>query len=212
MGNGRLYFVEPLGESIVSMCASMCDAPGYLSVKDLKGNFLYVNKNILYDSDCTYQDILGKTDFDTPWQEYAGIYEKQLKKIRSGHGAQKNRWPTKMRKDEVKIIVSHAKPLYQGNELVGVFSVSLEVPMVGCDAITRFSESVHFFDVHHGGVLLLTIKQKEVLYWLLKGLSSKVISEEMGLSRRTVEHHIETIRNNGHYGSTKEILVSVRVF
>ncbi len=41
----------------------------------------------------------------------------------------------------------------------------------------------------------LTGRQKECLYLLLQGFSAKMIAQKLGLSSRTIETHIEGIKN-----------------
>jgi DNA-binding NarL/FixJ family response regulator len=46
---------------------------------------------------------------------------------------------------------------------------------------------------HCPAAAVLTHREKEVFYWLLKGLSNAAISQRLGNSRKTVEKHIANI-------------------
>jgi DNA-binding CsgD family transcriptional regulator len=54
----------------------------------------------------------------------------------------------------------------------------------------------------------LSSQQSRCIMLLVKGKSAKEIALEMKLSRRTVEHYIERIRNQLGCSSTKEIIAS----
>lgn len=58
--------------------------------------------------------------------------------------------------------------------------------------------------------LTLTTKQCACLNLLLKGLTAKQIANNLNISFRTVQHHIDAIKDNNNLGSTKEILLHVK--
>jgi DNA-binding CsgD family transcriptional regulator len=75
---------------------------------------------------------------------------------------------------------------------------------------TELTETTEFVDIKRQYLLTLTRRQKQTLYWLLRGHSAKMTAARLSISHRTVEHHVENIKNNNHYKSTREIMLNVR--
>ena len=60
-----------------------------------------------------------------------------------------------------------------------------------------------------GAVLDITMKQKRVLFYLLKGFTAKEIADRVCSSKRTIEHHIEAIKDSQGYASSRELCLYV---
>jgi len=71
------------------------------------------------------------------------------------------------------------------------------------------SQPLHLEAVEKGEVL--THKEKEVLKWMEKGLSSKQIAAEFGLSSRTIEtHRLNIMKKLGTSNSAETIAVAIK--
>lgn len=58
--------------------------------------------------------------------------------------------------------------------------------------------------------LRLTAAETRILHWAAKGVSAKQIAENCFVSSRTVEKHLQSIRNKFHCHKTSEVVVQAR--
>jgi hypothetical protein len=188
----------------------MFSSPGYFYIKDAQGHLLYVNQSLLLAAGYTdINDMLGTTDFNTPWGEHAAGYQQIDQQVMKFMSAFKNRELIESSQKEVYPLATHKKSFYHNDKLVGVCGISVEVPTHTLNQNQPFTESTEFIDMHRHKKLSLTRKQKKILHWVLKGLSSKEVANNICLSHRTVEHHISGIKYLNQYSSLKDILLNV---
>ncbi len=191
----------------------MYDSPGYFYIKDLRGNYIYINQNGLQDSVSGRGfTLIGKTDHYAPWEEFANLYRSNDLDVLSKHSTIKTQQPLTKHHKQTIIITTHKKPFYCNDQLVGICATSLEVPLHTLSTEFTLSATTQFIDVTAGTTLKLTPKQKMTLGHLLKGITAKQIAERLQVSRRTIEHHIEFIKDKLDYHTTKEILLNIRAF
>jgi DNA-binding CsgD family transcriptional regulator len=186
------------------------EAPGNLYIKNLRGSYIYVNQNQLRDIGYgSLAAVEGMTDFDSPWQEYAPLLIKNdetafIQKQCTGYEALRDCG------GRFYVVRSQKKRFYVDDCLVGVWGNSLEVPLDELKNANHFSTATQFIDIKRRNQLILTPRQKEVLYAVLQGCKPKMIGAKLGVSRRTVEHHIQALKDENGYHSIQDILLNVR--
>jgi DNA-binding CsgD family transcriptional regulator len=207
MGNTQL---ESLDERLDSFHRVMFDSPGYFFIKDMAGRFLYSNKNLLLETGSnTLSSLLGKTDFMTPWERYATVYTQADHKVTTTKAPFQQQELIENYKKETILLTTHKKPFYHGDKLIGIHGASLQIPPSCLGQRTTFSEGMEFVDLQRGQRLTLTSRHKQILYYVLKGHPAKQIAAILGISYRTVEHHIESIKTTNRYASIKSLLLAV---
>ena len=187
----------------------MYESPGNFYIKDLRGRYLFLNVGVSNHADC---DLLGKTDFDAPWGEYAGWYQKCDSRAIVSSDCVKIHELLKDHEKNVMCVSTHKKPFYSNGELIGACGVTLEIPVSSLNADVVLTEKTTFIDVSAKSELVLTGRQRQILYWVLRGYSVSSVANHLCISFRTVEHHLAAIRESNAYTSLKEVLLHVRLF
>ena len=68
-----------------------------------------------------------------------------------------------------------------------------------------------YFNSKTNLTLLLTRKQRICINYLTQGLAAKEIANQLNLSHRTIQHHLEEIRQKNSFASLKELLLSIKI-
>ncbi len=184
----------------IKLLKKIYDHANYIiTLKDENLRFLYCNKFTLRFLGLNkLSDILGKTDHEVSWAKYADLYTNHAEKALSN---QSNLaiWPaidakknfhivlcqrTIVRNDIKKNILTHTNILKEKHHLE--IAHLLQNKSSCCSSLLRNSEEVKS---------MLTKRESECLFHLLRGRSSKTIASILGISSRTVEAHIEGLRN-----------------
>ncbi len=84
-------------------------------------------------------------------------------------------------------IVSNSGPAGEetGSDLIDAYARTMETPEFACDMTERCQEMLN----------LLSAKDQLIAQKRLEGYTEKEIADLMGMARRTVQNHIQTIRN-----------------
>ena len=187
------------------------DSVGFFCVKDLSGHFCYFNDQMMkYAGYSCPSELLGKTDFDTSWAGQAPHIRKNDRLVMSTRRPFQFYESFQNQDGEYELYVSHKKPFFRDEILTGVLSSSIAAPAESVVGALPFSEDLRFFDIKRRAELALTARQKETLYWLLCGYSTREIARIIKLSRRTIEHYLNTIKEVNKYHYVREILLNVR--
>lgn len=180
-------------------------------IKDLKGTYLCLNKKLItYSNLNDVSDLIGKTDRTLTQHKFA------LKIRENDQTVITHKKPVQLIEyggtcdDKVFFFISHKKPFYYNNKLVGVYGTSLEIPVGELHSSTPLSDKTEFYDTQKNKLLQATPSKKRVLYWHLKGYTIPEIAEKLGLSKRTVEHYLAFIKDENGYTSVREMLLYVR--
>lgn len=162
--------------------------------KDKKGRYLGVNKTFLnFASLQSYDDVIGKTDWDLCWAEQAPIMRENDSEVIYMGIAKKCIEPSKIG-NKIKLFLNHKRPLRsRTGKIIGVFGMSI---MLDGDR-TAFSN----FTAQG-----LSKRQTECLYYLTRGKTAKEIANILNLSCRTVEHYLDTIKTKWNCNSRQELL------
>ncbi|QMT59842.1 LuxR C-terminal-related transcriptional regulator [Legionella sp. PC997] len=187
-------------------------------LKDKKGRYLDCNQNMLFVN--KMQDMKGMTDSDLLWKEQAPILAKNDAEI-----IQQNKAKTFIETVQVDGSIQHylsrKAPLYtrQGT-IMGVVGISFLI-----DDDASLFKAIHEtlplampspveFNVlpsqrsDQNSYPQLTTKQIKCLYYLVKGMTIKQIGQQLNLSPRTVEDHLNAAKNKLNCHSRRELITT----
>ena len=164
--------------------------------KNIEGEYISCNEYLLnFGGFSKANDLVGESDFHTPWVDHA-------KKLRENDNIilQFNKSITfyegiENYKHEYKIYISRKQPLYINDKLVGTAGISMPAPSEMITNKKEFDSNITFSDIAKEKIINLSIRRKEILFYLIKGFSIKEIASTLNISKRTVEHHIEAIKD-----------------
>jgi hypothetical protein len=180
-------------------------------IKDKQGAYIGCNQYLLDFSNVSrLSDFVGITDYMTPWEETANHLIDHDNVVMQSESGVKFFEVLKNFKGEYKIFLSHKKPCIQNDKLMGTVGVSVETPAPAVNATSVLSANTCFIDIARKVMLSLTFRQKQVLHLLLQGVSAKEVANCLCISKRTVEHHIELIKEVNEYLTIKDVLLYVR--
>ena len=200
-----------LSKQIEIIFQQMHDSIGNFFIKDMQGRYICFNANFLQTTSVQQKSmLLGKTDYELPWIEYAESLRKNdliaiesrsnIKLLEVVCGAD----------SAIKVYSVYKEPFYHNNEVVGVVGLSLEIPLSLLQNTIVLSSTTCFIDLKRRKSLRLTMRQKEILLQLIRGYTAKDVANYLSISHRTVEHHIVAIKSNNKYASLREIVTNVR--
>ena len=198
---------QSLTSYLQSIHELMYDAPGNFFIKDLKGYYLYANKGV---EQLAGESVEGKTDFMTPWACYADRYREGDQLV--VHKNQRLQ-ESQLIKDYQRIVlprISHKKAFYHNGVLVGSSGITLSIPDDQLTNQMSYSHRISFFDMRRRQELVLSPRHHQILYWLLKGYSAPQVAAQLFISKRTVENHMQAIKEENGYDSSRELLLQVR--
>lgn len=187
-------------ESLISNfeTSSMKCLPIHLYWKNKKGVYLgnndYQAQHAGYNSAA---DLNGKTDYDLSWSNEAAIIRNndtiilQTKKPRTfiefgtvAEGYQKK-------------CLSYKLPLYgRSKKILGILGFSL---MLDDDLYVPAS-----IDLQN-----LTKRQRECVFWLVRGFTHKQIGKKLNISHRTVEGHLEFVKEAFNCSTRAELIEKI---
>ena len=125
-------------------------------------------------------ELLGLTDFDLHWSDYAPMLQRNDQEIISGEKPRVQIEPAALPDGSETNVFSYKMPLRtKAKKVIGVFGISLWPQQAeNCSA-----EKIH-----------LTKCQTDCLYYLVKGMTMKQIAATIGRSPKAVEHHLEAVK------------------
>lgn len=163
---------------------------GIVLVKDLNHRFVASNINFMQFSGVDPQSLVGLSDLDMPWAEYADIYKEHEADILSGHnysvleplmGVDKANLLT------CKKVIFNKQGIPSGTIATAlIYNKSIEYGHLGGEA-----GKLKIQDYKGMG---LTPKESKVLYFILKGFSRTKVAELSGMSTSSYDFHIKNIK------------------
>ncbi len=202
---------KKLHKKIDTLQELMYDSVGSFYITDAHHYFLTGNKTQLDWLKLTNtSSLIGKNLTETPWGAHARQYINNNNTVIAHHKAFSFLEYGEM---DNKIIVgmSEKQPFYHDNELVGVMGFSIPLSLNTLfSSKTLHSESL-FIDIKRQEKLLVSSKRRPSLFLILQGYSTREVAAKLGLSKRTIEHHLEIIKADNLYHSLREILIQVKV-
>lgn len=174
-------------------------------LKDPYSNYLDFSKEALRIARFNDRsDVIGKSDQEMPWKQFSDRLREQDKMVLNGQELV-NVDPI-IRTDGSKIFLITKKiPVYnETDNIIGVSGVSLELARDKFQNMfyllcSMFSDCTDFIKENDNefcyGNIQFTKRQAQVISCLLRGNSAGDTGKIIGLSKRTVETHLENIKN-----------------
>ncbi len=180
----------------------------YIKNADSKPSYIYLNQNLrMLINTGNLDELIGKTDEDMPWSEFTDSYREhdrdtilglqyyQLEHIRDGN-------------NELSIIMTRKFGLYdESGSITGIIGFTNKINNISMDHINLTGDLVYYdkkplkisnylqnqlIEHQHR---ILTSRESECLFYLLRGKTSKEIAKKLTVSPKTVDFHIENIKN-----------------
>lgn len=212
--------IQPIDDYWHSILASFIDqCECYIFLKNTRSEFIGANKSFLDMCQLkNEQQIYNKTDYDMFWSraesdsyicedEKVIKHKKPLILIRGTHLK--------------KIIVSSKYPLYNSDfDVIGLIGFYI-YPYKNADlSFLRFidqkwnnhKESQIFKNrecIYEDSTIRLTNREVQCAELLIKGLSIKSIASKLDLSHRTIEKHVEHLKNKFACSSKEKLLRNI---
>lgn len=178
----------------------------FVYIKDECSRYVYANEWFLsfYGMTCLEQ-IYHKTDYDLPWEKYAGQYITHDNEA-IAIGELQVIEPTLAPKGNEVLILSHKyafhDPETKQSGMMGISRMICEnamkavLPAIGHQHASALKFSGHLFNikVNEHASIPLTGRELDVLYYILHGLSQKQVADKLKLSVRTVESYVDPIK------------------
>jgi DNA-binding CsgD family transcriptional regulator len=192
----------------------LASIPASVYCKGRKGEYLEVNKLFLYCTEATREsEALGKTDRDLLWGEQADFLMRNDQEVMVTGKAKIAVESCHSFGKVMRVYLSHKMPLLdREGKITGV--VGLSFLLANAKTVYRWlrnagmivsSEQIEqLITVSEKAVL--TRKESDILRLVLRGRSAREIGDIIHRSPRTVEHHIENIKNKSGISSKADLI------
>lgn len=166
------------------------------AIKDKDSNYLYCNSFLsdILELDSP-KDIHGKTDADFYRQSEACTYREGDKLILSGKSYENRVESLRINADTQKIITTKHQLINARGFVDGIIISFSVVPKAGLEYFTQNGKKYTAELPQHIGRLQLSKREITILKYITYGYTNALIAETLFISRRTVEHHIDNIKN-----------------
>lgn len=171
--------------------------------KSIESRLLWANDQLIEDMQMHPKDIIGKNDIEVLGKDGAKktVYNDQQVIVHQRTVvAQENRMIGRP-----ALYHSVKMPCYDNDgQLTGVFGISIEVPNMDPKSTKNFQNEAYLSALSMSSELAqrlrrpniqLTKREIEVLTKTVLGLTAAETADELHISKRTVEGHIENIKN-----------------
>ena len=180
--------------------------------KDTKSRIINCNPLLAeYAGLKSVHNMIGKTDYDLCWSQSAHLFMKHEQDALSGK-EYSTLIPLKNSSGENKLFL-HTKigKKDANNKIVGITCHSVEVfcpkwneYMILLEKNSPIQVKQYYF--HNENSSQLTGREKEILFYIARGKSNKIIANALRLSVRTIEHYLENLKNKLHYKTRAELI------
>lgn len=156
--------------------------------------------------------ILGHTDLDFPWADYADTYRAHEVDALNGNNYSAILPSKDFNGEDLFFLNTKIQKNDSKGSVIGVICRSIEIINPRMTELIKLIEikspikSKRYCTNKEIGTVKLSKQQKEVLFYLLKGKRTKTIAAIMNLSPRTVEHYIDHIRTKFNCDSKAELI------
>jgi len=183
-------------------------------VKDTNLNYIRVNAKFIELTQMLGKNIIGKNDFDMPWEQHASEFRQSNKQV-----LQENNLvvinPIVTQRNELKTVANSITPLRDNdNTVTGIISIMEVISDIGLmkHLITLTEEDYKRHGIKQYSKIIskqtadLSPQELKVIYFLLRGKTTRLISLAMNLSPRTVESYMERIKVKFNSRTKPEII------
>ncbi|AWN74863.1 LuxR C-terminal-related transcriptional regulator [Legionella anisa] len=146
---------------------------------DLEGKYINCNEKSCEFLELSQDELLYKTNFDLPWKENAAEWRENDFKVMS---SQKSiEFTEDMVHQNNKYTCTAVKsPVYIRDKVNGVL------------ILIKITSKIPLASISNNG--MLSQRELQCLYYLIKGFALKQIAHVLQISSRTVEHHINNAK------------------
>jgi len=185
--------------------------PNFAFCKDLHSTYFQCNSNLAKIAGLeSPNDIIGKNDYKLPWAEQADLYVRGDQEILDTSMIVEFVEPLPLSTGETIKIVIQKGPLFnlkgQKIGIIGNFSEYVDNKYDGRSQ--RGGKNMLSPHTRHA-YGPLTKKQSECLFYLIRGKSSKEISLLLKKSKRTIEDHINNLKDQFNCQTKSELIDKV---
>lgn len=164
-------------------------------------------------------ELIGKTDYDTCWKDFADKFRSDDKKVLSGESfesIEKNITAN----HQTRIIYVKKKPIIKDDEYIGIIGYGKILSEYSSEVFEEKSYSASDFPINTVVInnrlisthfFSLSKPESEALYFLIRGFSSGKTAEILSKSPRTIEQNIESMKQKMGVNS-KQLMINKAIF
>lgn len=189
------------------------ETTGILSEKDPNSIITSCNDVFLqYAGVKSLDKVLGHTDIEFPWSQYAALYRKHELDALAGKSYSTIIPLNDYTGKELLFLHTKSPKVDQEGRVIGVRCHAVEIVNPNIMDLVRQllrvspSETQQFSLNSVKCEIQLSKRQKEVLFYLTRGKTSKMIAKILSLSVRTVEYYIENIKEKFNCRTKSELI------
>ena len=187
--------------------------PGlYFFAKNMKLQFTFCTNNMAESAGLeSPKKIIGKTDYDLCWKNYAPFYTLTDQKILTESLFYFNQIEKQQTKKGIVEVLISKYPLFnEKNNLIGIGGYYIDISQYYLMKKNGYYDSLtkRFYYTKDEINFYLTIREIEVLRLLMIGYQPKKIALLLKISRRTVEIYVENLKEKLHCSSKAEVINS----
>lgn len=157
--------------------------------KELNGTYSFVNSALLRLHQLSLHQIIARKDKELPWSARAKelcLNDQKVLDLKKPMAF----FETIIRRGQIIKGYCHKSPVFdKKNQLIGISGIFMELPS------TENHQS-----------LRLSVREKQCMNNLVKGLTAAESAKILGLSRRTVEGYLEELRQKYHCKNQAELV------
>lgn len=178
--------------------------------KDMNGVYLGCNKRMAnelgFDSP---EDLIGKTDYDLNLLDVEADYFRTCDYSVLQQGVPWQFYDTPTLQNIKRLCLVIKIPLYEeDNRIIGILGLSYKIDKTLYLDQGSAPSKFNFFN-NKIDAILLTEREKECLYFLVRGKYAREIAVILNISRRTVEQHLSSVRTKMKVTSKSELIEKV---
>lgn len=175
---------------------------GLLCEKDQDSRITRCNSIFLeYAGACSEHEVLGYTDYDFPWQEYADTYRQHELQVLAGN-SHSIIFPSKTALGSFSVFLHNKAARYDAQgKIIGIQCHAVEIihPEIhrlfaGLIEKTPDLMQQKGYTLGKNSLLGLTPREKDILFFLCKAKTAKQIALILKISPRTIYSHIEHLK------------------
>jgi len=188
----------------------IANTPGYVFYKDSELCYMGGNLNFIKLADLrSEKELIGKTDYDIPWKQFAEKYRDDDLKAINGATVENIEFAQGTEKSLVKVY-TRKQPIIFKDTIVGVVGYARPIDMLTQDADLESFKPIQLdkndIKQYFSG---LSVREAQCIFYVIRGHSMTSIAEILSLSPRTVEDHINNIKNKLGAKNRRELITAM---